>query len=61
MTSFNQADGLFFASLFLSESDRNQILSNYFRQQSFEKGNPLFTATAVMTGNIDSLFENSHL
>ena len=61
MTRSHNADGMLFASLFLSETERNQIFLAYLKQQGYAGGNPLYTAIAIMTGSVDELFEEQYL
>jgi len=61
MVKNHSCDSMLIASLFLSESERNNIILSYMKQSGYNARNPLFTAISVMTGNIDELFLEDNL
>ena len=65
MTRGHSADGMLFAALFLPESERSQLFSAFLKQQGYSGqgpgASPMYTAIAIMTGNVDELFEADYL
>lgn len=61
MKKCHSADSLLFATLFLSETERNNIVIAYLKQAGYNERNPLFTAISIFSCNVDELFKEDHL